>query len=370
MKLLLSLLIICACFVLSTQAQGIRTTLNRGANSSEVIVSIRNNGSATYSGNLTKFLMNFRVSQWQPASPKDIQTLPNSEGNFSSSQVNSFGSIYNVTTWTGSKAISLAPNQEINIFKFNLYLYHYVGMPEDEKLVDVSLVDGNWEQNFTHSIMIDNIEVKDLNNTFYNGVASVASNSEIRSSVELNDVKTIDMLVYLPVKLAHFGAQASEQIVKLDWSTVAEANSREFEVQHSIDSKNWSKIAVINANGESNSLKKYLYDHGSPIRGTNYYRLKMVDNDDTFAFSKIVSVNISAVDNVYPNPVAGVLTIPQTFGSKVQSTSIYNSAGREFKLTLKDDNTIDMKGLNSGHYVLKVLYQNGQYSNFRFSVVK
>lgn len=99
----------------------------------------------------------------------------------------------------------------------------------------------------------------------------------------------------LPVKLIAFTAKTHNGTNILNWQTASETNSDKFVIQRSADAKTFEDIAEIEATGESQSLIDYQYIDTAPLNGTNYYRLKQIDKDNSFTFSKIISVNIEAV---------------------------------------------------------------------------
>lgn len=108
----------------------------------------------------------------------------------------------------------------------------------------------------------------------------------------------------LPVKLIEFNASREESAVKLTWKTSEETNSDRFEIQHSIDGQSWNTIAETAAKGESNTAQHYEFVHFAASSGKNYYRLMIVDNDGSFAFSRIrrFENKTSKKTILYPNP--------------------------------------------------------------------
>lgn len=97
--------------------------------------------------------------------------------------------------------------------------------------------------------------------------------------------------VVVPVILADFSAQAKpNKTTYLQWKTATEINSDYFVVERSTDGRNFTQIAVVNANGNSSTTIGYSLVDNFPETGINYYRLKMVDIDGQFEYSRIVSV--------------------------------------------------------------------------------
>lgn len=119
----------------------------------------------------------------------------------------------------------------------------------------------------------------------------------------------------LPVELLDFEANLEEEFVQLTWETASEFNSDYFGLEHSLDGFNFTEIARIKAEGYSQSLRFYSFKHLEPQAGKNYYRLRQVDLDDRYEYSKIriVEVEMGAfwLGEIYPNPVSNsVFKIP------------------------------------------------------------
>ncbi len=98
----------------------------------------------------------------------------------------------------------------------------------------------------------------------------------------------------LPVHLISFTARLQQQNVQLGWQSSAEENTSHFEVERSADGKDFTVLATVNAQGNSSSVISYSASDMSPLPGTSYYRLKMVDLDQTFSFSKTVAVSAAS----------------------------------------------------------------------------
>jgi Secretion system C-terminal sorting domain len=112
--------------------------------------------------------------------------------------------------------------------------------------------------------------------------------------------------ITLPVQLVLFLATKNDDgSVKVNWATSQEENSNYYDVERSSDQSEWSSIGTVKAKGYSSITTNYFLNDRSPVNGTGYYRLKMVDLDGKFTFSKTISVTI---DNsslplvIYSNP--------------------------------------------------------------------
>jgi hypothetical protein len=108
----------------------------------------------------------------------------------------------------------------------------------------------------------------------------------------------------LPVELLSFNVDCEYDEVEITWVTGAEVNTDNWEVQRSVDGKNWVVIGELLAQGYSSSVVNYSFIDKSPIQGFNYYRLKQNDLDGQYMITEIksIKVNSGGTIRVYPNP--------------------------------------------------------------------
>ncbi|TLV02872.1 choice-of-anchor Q domain-containing protein [Dyadobacter luticola] len=163
----------------------------------------------------------------------------------------------------------------------------------------------------------------------------------------------------LPLNLISFTATKETGSNLLEWSTAAEVNTDNFEVQRSGDARKFVKIATVAASGSGDH--QYSYKDESGYKGTIYYRLKMSDRaadgiDGTFTFSKIISLagegNFVAI---YPNPAGESVTF-QVNNALLKTTAIlYDITGRRIQNVMITSNKqlLQTKSLPSGLYMLK-----------------
>jgi hypothetical protein len=165
----------------------------------------------------------------------------------------------------------------------------------------------------------------------------------------------------LPVQLVDFKAVPVKSSVVLDWETANERNLDFFEVQRSIDGKDFVKAGTLDAKGAgSYSLK----DHDVPYNTSVFYRLKMVDIDGQYDYSKVETVTlVSAVMDVQivPNPVRDICYL-QFNASDNHRIQVYltNVLGEIVETralnTQKGSNNLDMvvSHLPKGIYMLTI----------------
>lgn len=146
----------------------------------------------------------------------------------------------------------------------------------------------------------------------------------------------------LPVELTSFEANVTNNDVTLTWETATELNNFGFEVERKKENEDWKKIGFIEGNGNSNSIKNYLYIDKNLAYGKYLYRLKQVDNDGKFEYSnqvesEIINLNFNVSQN-YPNPFNPITTISFSLPTKeVVTLKIYDSLGKEITTLVNEE---------------------------------
>jgi hypothetical protein len=170
-------------------------------------------------------------------------------------------------------------------------------------------------------------------------------------------VKTVEPA--LPLNLISFTATKETTSNLLQWSTTSEVNTSSFEIESSVNAKNFIKIGTINANGSGNHT--YRFTDQNQYGATVYYRLKMFDRaanglDGSFTYSKIVSLTGDAsFAATYPNPATTTITF-QVNNTLLKSTAIlYDISGRKLHSILITNNRqeINVKSLLPGVYFIR-----------------
>ncbi|MEL7117818.1 MAG: T9SS type A sorting domain-containing protein [Bacteroidota bacterium] len=184
-----------------------------------------------------------------------------------------------------------------------------------------------------------------------------------------HDIGARDAAVALPVSLIDFNGKAVIGGNLLQWQTATELNNKGFDLERSTNGLTWEKLSFIHGQGNSFQTKSYSYMHEVPIQGSNYYRLKQVDTDGTFEYSKIISVLYLSAENngklfLYPNPATTQLTITNGHGI----ITIYNLLGQALeKINVSTDQTqVDLSNFSKGQYILQVKRIDGKLETARF----
>jgi len=142
---------------------------------------------------------------------------------------------------------------------------------------------------------------------FYAGTASLpnTSGSAINSGAGYT-FATLNIATTLPLELLSFTANEKNCTAELKWETAEEYNTSHFEIQYSTNGTDFETIGRTEAQGNGPG-KVYNYKYAQPNE-LGYYRLKMVDKDGPFNYSKVVQLRKSCTSvnlamKVFPNPV-------------------------------------------------------------------
>jgi hypothetical protein len=121
-----------------------------------------------------------------------------------------------------------------------------------------------------------------------------------------DSIYEFNVAAILPVQLLKFAAVLNSNLtVGLSWTTAQEENSSYFSVQRSFDGSNFQEIGEVKAKGFSSIPSNYAFTDPSILNGKAYYRLKIVDLDGKFTYSKVLPVSTEVTGNsilVFSNP--------------------------------------------------------------------
>jgi hypothetical protein len=172
----------------------------------------------------------------------------------------------------------------------------------------------------------------------------------------------------LPLTITQLNVNHKEGQAQLLWSTVNEDNFSHFEVERSVNGKDFQSVGSVEAKGMGSITTNYHFaDDIRLVSGNNViYRLKMVDNDDTYAYSATVSLRRSSLGtslNLSPNPANTNLVIRFKASASGQAQiSISDLSGRTLiqrnAIFGAGDNNIsipEVSRLNEGVYTIRVI---------------
>ncbi|MCE7059527.1 T9SS type A sorting domain-containing protein [Dyadobacter sp. CY343] len=252
-----------------------------------------------------------------------------------------------------------------------------IRMPNGCFIPTVSALDFNTD-NWYHNIAAD---ANRLTKTPFSSIFATVGNFDHRDPLAqhseladwvMNEVSIFNATVDacedepLPVKLSSFRARKEGETALLNWKTVSEVNFDHFSIERSGTGKKWDDIGKVFPNEDLTS--EYSFSDQIPLKGESYYRLKMIDKDGSFAYSQIQKLEFELEKTfIYPNPAGGDDHIRLMNGDKIISeVQIFDKAGRKVYQLKQPDAEIDIRELASGHYIMKVIFENGSESSQLF----
>jgi hypothetical protein len=163
----------------------------------------------------------------------------------------------------------------------------------------------------------------------------------------------------MPVKLKGFSGKQAEGNVSLNWEVAEEYQVSHYEVQHSVNAKTFRTVSIVPANGSD----RYSSLDRTASSGKNYYRLKSVDLDGTFAYSHTIGVDFVGENflKVFPNPVSGRLSIETENIGDLNKVEILDNRGVIVKSLRANEmqGGMSLESLSNGTYIVKVIFNNG-----------
>ena len=165
--------------------------------------------------------------------------------------------------------------------------------------------------------------------------------------------------IVVPIELIDFQGIAEKERIKLTWKTSSENHVSTYQLEklQTLNNKEtWSSMAAIKANNAPSNYENF---DVSPNVGTNYYRLKIVDADGSFSYSKIVSVEFSSLKTLvflFPNPSKNRVYLSENAFKNEETVEIVDVSGKVVtRTTVGQGRTgFDIQGLANGTYFLKV----------------
>jgi len=183
--------------------------------------------------------------------------------------------------------------------------------------------------------------------------------------------KPVPAAASLPIKLTSFnGRLKTDNTVTLDWTSAVEFDSYQYQIERSYDGKNYESVGTLKAAGASTELTNYTFTDQLPSAGSFFYRLKQVDIDGRFEYSKVVYVNskkgAGVITKVFPNPfTTEIQLIGATAADMTQGNiHVFSISGQAVGFHISGANAIAIdQALPSGMYIVQVKDQ-------RFKLVK
>ena len=165
------------------------------------------------------------------------------------------------------------------------------------------------------------------------------------------------------ISLLDFKTRKKNNAVSLEWITDSETGTKYFEIERSNDGNTFNKIGEkLAKNVKTKTSHTFLDEHPLPV---NYYRLKVINEDGEYSFSKVVAFNQNGTfySTIQPNPFMQSFAV-HTFLSSPQPIKIQllDMSGRliRYKSTMGvvGNNKLefdDVGSLKPGIYMVRIV---------------
>ncbi len=177
----------------------------------------------------------------------------------------------------------------------------------------------------------------------------------------VNNFTTLSILATTYIDLAGTYNNANH-FIDLAWITVNDINNHHFIVERSADGIVFNAIGTIPALFPASAQNQYQYQDKNPLNGNNFYRIKQVDVDGKYSYSKTITVTTKNAGYellVFPNPVKNICILQLPDAKDVFSITLSNAAGAVLlKINSKINEQqvpVGMQGLAPGIYSIRVI---------------
>ncbi len=183
-----------------------------------------------------------------------------------------------------------------------------------------------------------------------------------------------DQCSTLPVVLTDFQAYTNRNSIQLNWTVATSENVSHYEIERSFQAIEWDYLGREEAIN-STATQLYRFDDFAPLQGSNYYRLKIIDEDGTYTYSPIrrASFNQEIELSIYPNPSFGKFTLKLDNTSDQEiALEVFNALGQNIHNETFTANVplekrdLDLTHLSKGQYSIRITSNNISRSRLIF----
>ena len=135
-------------------------------------------------------------------------------------------------------------------------------------------------------------------------------------------------------------------------------NANKFEVEYSSDGKDWTTAGTIDIT--SNTQSDFSFEQYNIPSGDIYYRIKEIDDDGSYVYSRIILLNNNSDQTkyvVYPNPASNIIEVIAPYGVTGNcEIELYDAIGRKLMGTKMNTSSIEINAANfpNGTYILRI----------------
>ncbi len=173
----------------------------------------------------------------------------------------------------------------------------------------------------------------------------------------------------LPVSLVTFTGTQTGDLLNFSWTTATEKGTARFEIERSTDGKAaFQKIGMVAASN-NNEGQQYSFSTLAVKQSPCYYRLKIIDRDNSFSFSNLILICPVVSDReviAFPNPVADKVLITFPVQRTESLLRLYSAEGVLLRsVSLREGSgsyEADLSGFQPGSYFLSIRSGGAMYN--------
>lgn len=167
-------------------------------------------------------------------------------------------------------------------------------------------------------------------------------------------------LTVLPVRFINADATLKDPnsvLVKWEVATPMQ-NAASFVVEYSVNGRIWNTAGTITIT--NNTKANWQYVHIGALNGNTYYRIKQVDNDGSFIYSRVMLVKKKANSSfsIYPNPAGAYVAVSSSSNAVDRATlQLLDATGRLVFTTplISNNQEINTSVYPNGTYILRIV---------------
>ncbi len=226
----------------------------------------------------------------------------------------------------------------------------------------------------------NNILAITSNDTTAYGDTTIASNINYYYTVTSldrfqNESIAANTFELLPLTLLDFTVtKMSEANVNVQWSTAQEDGVEHYEIERSLDAGSFLMVGKITARNGNRTEHYSFTDITSGIAGTLYYRLKMVDKDGQFKYSRVRTINKEQnveMVKIFPTLLRQGKALQLrviTAENNRMTYALFDHVGRELSkgvisnISSSNASLINTRNLPAGIFVIQIMQANRKQS--------
>ena len=180
----------------------------------------------------------------------------------------------------------------------------------------------------------------------------------------------------LDVQIMNFSAMHRNNNAELKWEVSNNKEAVNFEIEYSLNNRNFTKLAVLNASNETDRANYlFRYPFLSTANPVVFYRIKVTGIHGKVKYSNIIALRNKGIQKnevtVFPNPTSGEAWLSfKASQNELAELSIWNAQGKRVSYTRiamhVGENILKLPplaGKPTGIYFVKTTVGNKQYTN-------